>query len=63
MSVIILGLGSNLGNKKSNLINAKILLNTRDNYKNLLEKDIKALETDYLFKKSCGETELLPFIS
>jgi len=43
--------------------NSKILLNTKYNYKNLLEKDIKVLETDYLFKKSCGETELLPFIS
>lgn len=27
--------------------NARILLNTRDNYKSLLEKDIKELETDY----------------
>ena len=29
----------------------------------LLDRDIKALENDYMFKKSCGETELLPFIS
>ena len=43
--------------------NTKILLNTWDNYKKLLDRDIKALENDYMFKKSCGETELLPFIS
>ena len=27
--------------------NSRILLNTRDNYKILLDKDIKRLETDY----------------
>jgi 2-amino-4-hydroxy-6-hydroxymethyldihydropteridine diphosphokinase len=36
MSVIILVLGSNLGNKKSNLINAKILLKRAFGYKNFL---------------------------
>jgi hypothetical protein len=42
--------------------NCKIRLNTRAFYRGILEKDMKDLEADHQFKKSCGEPELLEFV-
>jgi len=42
--------------------NCKLRLNTRKLYRGILEKDLKDLEDNHKFKKSCGEPELLEFV-
>ena len=42
--------------------NTKMKLNSRDYYRDLLTKEMVALEEDHKFKTSCGEVELLDYI-
>jgi hypothetical protein len=39
-----------------------VLLNTKEYYLQLLEKDLKSLEENHNFKQSCGDVELLTFV-
>lgn len=42
--------------------NNKVRLNTRQYYKRVLLEDLDKLESNFKFKKSCGEPELLPYV-
>jgi hypothetical protein len=42
--------------------NNRYLLNTYENYKTMLERELTDLDRNWVFKKSCGEEDLVKYV-